>query len=99
MIFPVNRSPVTVNNRSGLAPDSKGQVVAVNIVLSEGQYWVPSGDILDLFFGGWGAGEEVDEEIAVAQKYNPFADPGFKKQAELLLGGDSYMKCEDRMAA
>ena len=61
--------------------------------------WVVAGDILDVFFGSWGNGEEVDEEMAAAQKHNPFANPAFKKQAELLLGEAAWMKSEERMAA
>ena len=70
-----------------------------SVAIAKRSGWVSSPDVLDIFFGGWGSGEEVDEEMAAAQKHNPFANPEFKKQAELLLGSATCMKSDDRMAA
>jgi hypothetical protein len=62
-IFPVNRSSNAAVSelRSVPQPVYKHEAPPVNIVFSNGTFWVHSADILDIFYGGWG-NAEVEED-------------------------------------
>jgi hypothetical protein len=61
-IFPVNRSSnATPSYRPLPKPAFKRPAPAVNIVFSNGSFYVRSADILDIFYGGWG-NEDVEED-------------------------------------
>jgi len=59
----VNRSSnvATTNYRTTSKPAFKRPAPAVNIVFSNGSFYVRSADILDIFYGGWG-NADVEED-------------------------------------
>lgn len=63
-IFPVNRSSNTIVNkhRPVCQPIHRRPAPTTNIVFSNGSFWVRSADILDIFYGGWGNEEAVEED-------------------------------------
>ena len=59
----MNRSSnvATTNYRTTSKPAFKRPAPAVNIVFSNGSFYVRSADILDIFYGGWG-NADVEED-------------------------------------
>lgn len=68
-IFPVNRSSndATSSYRPFSKPAFKRPAPAVNIVFSNGSFYVRSADILDIFYGGWGNVDEEDDQSSTFQ--------------------------------
>lgn len=68
-IFPVNRSSnvATANYRPASKPAFKRPAPAVNIVFSNGSFYVRSADILDIFYGGWGNADVEEDQSSTFQ--------------------------------